>query len=488
MIVPSGPTLLGEKSQYRLSKNDLLLNYTGHIVSVVPAKLDVERLREAIARTFTWFPLFCGRLVREPEWAISVSPPQPVPLVIKPWNPTPSESMEATLVVRVPPALPIEDINPFRLLSGEEPVLGKFTILTSETATAIAMSCTHIVSDLYVAVKFMRVWSQQYVGDVIDRPPVYEGIIDPELPADPARLAFVRSKLPKLLSDTFPFDKIDFSIFAPFPVTRVDVFLSGAQVRALHSAVLRLATAAAARSGKEPNVQPSALTRQDVLSALIVAATNASYDTPVTQIHSVMDCRGVNPAFLPREAIANGIQYATTAPVTISPDPRELVLSYATHIRASLIEARDPQYVKDLLAVSGEEWYGPAQANLGHYVAPSPGQICINSSYRVNWSATHFGYPGQARWHHPDTVPTDNYVLMFPSNPVYDRASGTWRTDEGACDVSVKVRTGRQDLFAAEVLRVWKAVVGDGDGDWQALPKVVNFGHKEAGISWHAKL
>ena len=28
MIVPSGPTLLGEKSQYRLSKNDLLLNYT----------------------------------------------------------------------------------------------------------------------------------------------------------------------------------------------------------------------------------------------------------------------------------------------------------------------------------------------------------------------------------------------------------------------------------------------------------------------------
>ena len=58
------------------------------------------------------------------------------------------------------------------------------------------------------------------------------------------------------------------------------------------------------------------------------------------------------------------------------------MLSYATHIRASLIEARDPQYVKDLLAVSGEQWYGPAQANLGHYVAPSPGQICINSSYR----------------------------------------------------------------------------------------------------------
>ena len=149
-----------------------------------------------------------------------------------------------------------------------------------------------------------------------------------------------------------------------------------------------------------------------------------------------------------------------------------MVLTYAVNIRVSLLEARNPQYVKDVLAVSGEEWYQPAQANRGHYVPPTPGEVIINSNYRYacqsrssytttvslnglyrrcrhDWPSAHFGHPGKVRWQHPDAVPTDNYILMFPSNPVQTH-NGEWYTDEGACEVTLKVKKGREDLFRAD--------------------------------------
>lgn len=66
-------------------------------------------------------------------------------------------------------------------------------------------------------------------------------------------------------------------------------------------------------------------------------------------------------------------------------------------------------------------------------------------------------------WQHPDTVPTDNYVMMFPSNPVRT-PTGEWRTDEGACEATFNVKAGREGSLQAAVGRIWGALAGDAAG------------------------
>lgn len=39
---------------------------------VIPARLELAELRDALERTLAVFPLFCGRLVKEPQWAVSL--------------------------------------------------------------------------------------------------------------------------------------------------------------------------------------------------------------------------------------------------------------------------------------------------------------------------------------------------------------------------------------------------------------------------------
>ncbi len=86
---------------------------------------------------------------------------------------------------------------------------------------------------------------------------------------------------------------------------------------------------------------------------------------------------------------------------------------------------------------------------------------------RHDWASTHFGYPGKACWQHPDPVPTDNYVLFFPSNPVLmspgEKGESVWSTDQGACEATFHVKTGREGVFAAAALRIWSSLVGEGE-------------------------
>lgn len=89
VILPHKRAVLTKQPLYKLNKNDLLINFTvsaieavsyalrssrsrkGDFAFAVPAKLDVSRLADALSRTLASFPLFSGRLVREPEWAVS---------------------------------------------------------------------------------------------------------------------------------------------------------------------------------------------------------------------------------------------------------------------------------------------------------------------------------------------------------------------------------------------------------------------------------
>ncbi|KAI0793863.1 hypothetical protein C8Q74DRAFT_538839 [Fomes fomentarius] len=482
LVHPSGPSVLPKEDSelYLLNSNDLLINFTLDIAYIVPSRLDVSELRVALARTLASFPLFCGQLVQEPEWAISVSSLRPVPLTIKhelepKWDPS---SISTNQVVRPQPYPQIERINPLNLLNGVEPELFKATIVTTDKATLIGISCSHIPADLFIVLKFLRTWSQHFthpLGPITEPAPVHLSActVSTHLttPSDPAQLEYIRSKLPPLLFHTFPLDNIPASIFAPFPIRRIDVRFSAARVAALHAAVL-----AAEAEGPDGDREQGAsahwqLSRQDTLSAFIVTSLNASYDTPVAQISNVVNCRGINPAILPKDAVGNGLLYAVTDSVDVASYSRHaadktLVLAYARAIRRSLVRTRDPAFVHDFLALAGAEWLGAAKRNRGHHIEETPGHVIVNSSYRHDWASTHFGYPGKACWQHPDPVPTDNYVLFFPSNPVLmsqgEKGESVWSTDQGACEATFHVKTGREGDFAAATLRIWSSLVGEG--------------------------
>ncbi|RDX54213.1 hypothetical protein OH76DRAFT_1074370 [Lentinus brumalis] len=393
---------------------------------------------------------------------ISLAPLRPVPLTIKyelepGWNPT-----SANAVVRPRPGPLVDKINPLALLNGDAPDVFKATIAQTDNATLVGISCSHMVADLFIVLKFLRTWSQHFTNplDPVTEPrPVYLDAVATTLPApsDQSRLEYIRSKLPPLLFHTFPLDDIPASIFAPFPIRRIDLRFSSAQVSTLQRALLRYQSEV--KIGDSTNV--AKLTGQDALSAFVVAALNASYDTPANQISNVVNCRGINPAVLPHDTVGNGLAYAVTDDISLNDgDPRTTVLAYARAIRRSLEEVRQPDYVEDYLALAGAEWLRAAKANQGHCILETPGHVLVNSSYRHDWASVHFGFPGQASWQHPDTVPTDNYVMFFPSNPVRT-PHGEWRTDDGACEATFNVKAGREDHLEAAVAQIWAAIVGE---------------------------
>ncbi|KAI0741964.1 hypothetical protein C8Q80DRAFT_1274305 [Daedaleopsis nitida] len=499
LIHPSGPSLLAGEEEYLLNTNDLLINFTLDISYIIPARLEVSQLRDALARTLAVFPLFCGRLVKEPQWAISLQPLQPIPLIVKhelepSWDPSAGST---NAVTRPRPGPSIEKIKPLALLSGAEPKLLKVTITTTPHATLVGISCSHTVADLYIVLKFLRTWSQHFApSGVREPPPVYLDARTEStrlsLGLDAARREYMRARLPPLLFHTFPLDDIPVSIFAPFPIRRVDVRFTAAQVAQLHDALLRCD----AGTETPPGVAGSAtkLSRQDALSAFVVAALNAAYDTPVTQISNVVNVRripdptailltvaalltathlmatvqGRQPHRPPEDAVGNGLLYAVTDPVDVPADGNShdkegdnaTVLAYARAVRASIARTRDPAYVHDFLALAGQEWLAAAQNRLGHCILETPGHVIVNSSYRHDWASAHFGHPGTVCWQHPDTVPTDNYVMMFPSNPVRT-PTGEWRADQGACEATFNVKAGREGTLEVAVARIWGAVARD---------------------------
>lgn len=153
-----------------------------------------------------------------------------------------------------------------------------------------------IPADLFIVLKFLRTWSQHFthpLGPITEPAPVHLSArtVSAHLttPSDPAQLEYLRSKLPPLLFHTFPLDNIPASIFAPFPIRRIDVRFSAARVAALHAAVLT-AEAEGPDGDREQGASPQ-LSRQDALSAFIVTSLNASYDTPVAQISNVVNVR-----------------------------------------------------------------------------------------------------------------------------------------------------------------------------------------------------
>lgn len=74
-------------------------------------------------------------------------------------------------------------------------------------------------------------------------------------------------------------------------------------------------------------------------------------------------------------------------------------------------------------------------------------------------------------WLQPDTVPTDNYVLMYPANAA-PTEEGAWITDSGACEVAFNVKKGREAAFEAALGEIWARLVRDGDG---SAPRVISY-------------
>ncbi len=176
------------------------------------------------------------------------------------------------------------------------------------------MAHTFLVADLFIVLKFLRIWSQHFTNplDPVTEPrPVYLDAVATTLPApsDQSRLEYIRSKLPPLLFHTFPLDDIPASIFAPFPIRRIDLRFSSAQVSTLQRALLRYQSEV--KIGDSTNV--AKLTGQDALSAFVVAALNASYDTPANQISNVVNvspqpCFSLRYPVLTRRALVSRYQ------------------------------------------------------------------------------------------------------------------------------------------------------------------------------------
>lgn len=44
-----------------------------------------------------------------------------------------------------------------------------------------------------------------------------------------------------------------------------------------------------------------------------------------------------------------------------------------------------------------------------------------------------------------------------------EKGESVWSTDQGACEATFHVKTGREGVFAAAALRIWSSLVGEGE-------------------------
>ncbi|KAJ7819473.1 hypothetical protein B0H14DRAFT_2836385 [Mycena olivaceomarginata] len=427
LIVPNGPTLLDSVSELPINALDVF-GYAAANAYIVPELIDVPRFTAALAKTLVLFPLYAAR-VRCAEgggvpWVITL-PPQGIPLTI-------ASSSETSLV-------PIEAVvqKPLRFLpslSTRNIVLDPSAPLATILLThfpELGLSCIgvtrwHPIGSDYVASRFMRALSKNYLGvEPVDEPePVYKAA-RASTPAQPANI-------------------------------RLDFRLSLAQLQQLRDSIHALGG-------------PTAifLTPQDCLVALIVCATNASAESgtpPIHTITTILDVRGV--AGVPAQLSFNGFTFAPTDRISVA-NGNEDYYAYAFAVRKSLARAREPAFLSALLDLQATRATEAAARGEVMDLASPPGHMLVNSTLRLDRAMRpemYFGHAEKGR-SYVGTVPFVRHLKLARPNPAVS-ADGTWRERLDEAEVTLFFQPAERERFMQEINERAKALGIEGGVEW----------------------
>lgn len=448
LVSPSQPTIAGDITSYPLLGTDILRMHFCQVAYLVPEIINVDRYRAALADTLAHFPTFAGRLVISPsnERTIALTN-SPVPLVVDHDARGPAIGDYTTIGYHLGSYL--APINLAALENHDEPLISiKLSMFPKTNETVIGVMASHQVSDGYRLHEFLVTLSNHYQGIFPEKIP--EFIIPSPAPLSNVSLKQIFDLVSALKNDprwktnsyseVQAYEKSVASLEASVPV---DIRISAKQMAKLKSQVV------ANLKAKNP-ADDVTVSRQDVVTAFIVATLNKFLDIPINHVRSVWNYRGVTK---PNYYGGNAIGLSMTE--VIPEEDLQDISVIAREIRIALLRARSDEEFSLMLPLMHLKLTDVA--NRGQFIGSvlPPGRFVTNSDVNTNWRAAHFG--------HPDTVKffsahkENRYARVYQSNPeIVDGKVVDPRT--GSIDLHVRVDAHIRDAFVASIAETLRSL------------------------------
>ncbi|EJD45495.1 hypothetical protein AURDEDRAFT_184740 [Auricularia subglabra TFB-10046 SS5] len=452
------PTVLGSQEFYNLRPTDLFLPFSVDTAIVVLGPIDPERLKHALARALSLFPLYAGRLERVGDsWRVRLTNDGALFHVRQSQEATPPIGPDAPVVL-APFNLTLQ-INHWNLYSGKsEEALLRLTLTLGTNWSVVGFSGSHVVGDGYGVALFMRAVSRLYQNLQPEDDIAYSYPPNPE--TVPAEIEIETPWLDRYL----PLPSATKSSTNSHPKTlRIDLRLSTSQLTQIRKAILALGPA-------EPGAV--SLSLQDCLVSALTVALNrvhAEHNEPlITRATTIVNYRGVEP--VPRVAACNAlIQAVADLPSTSTPSSPSFAYDLATSIRRSLLLSRNPEHVQATVAVNGNKFAAPANATpqLSLDFSSVSGALNVNSTRPFDWTKAHFGYEGQARFFHTCSDAA-RYIKIFTPNPTL-LPDGTWKSNQGAAEVVFYLEPHLREPFMHEFVNVMRDFGVEGGPEYVAV-------------------
>ncbi|OCH93975.1 hypothetical protein OBBRIDRAFT_801484 [Obba rivulosa] len=416
------PTSLDGHAHYPISPDNLIVSFTVDTAHVVPTLLDIPRLKQALSRTLSAYPLYAGRLERpqgpQDHWKIRFSNEG---ILVKVRQSDAQQVVPVNTVVQSPWTFS-EQISVAKTLSGENEPLMKVAIIHYIVIgyTSVGFSCAHVI----------------YQGlPPLDPPPKYM-----TAPPTPVK-EFTNFDIPSMeqtyaLDDTPP--HLD-----PHreKVVRVDIRFTAQQL-------MDIQRAEATRKTKHIGCKRAVLLCPGYARRF---AREVSHDgrhrgSARGALHSDNGTQARGTVPLSSNAGCNGLIWTITERCRHPEQCKPWSLSCtARRIRLSLIGGRSPEFVADMSAYCGHKFQEAAESSRGLDFSPPPGHMTVNSTYKYDWTSAHFGYPGQTQFFHT-VLPSPRYIKIFQANPQVIE-DGSWRRDQGMAEVTFYLQTRVKSRF-----------------------------------------
>lgn len=431
LVPPSSPT--GKNRHIELAGIDLLIIARIDNVFVYPSDVDIERLKDALGRALSLWPLVAGRflLLDDDHYVIEMSD-NAIPVTLIENTDLSKWSINSNIVVEIiqNPLEPFIDYTQVEKMvrgSLDEPLFRlKLTRLVQSGEWIMGTSWAHVLGDATACLNFLNTLSRFYQQmEPLEPLPVFERRLWREDEAD-------RSLLPimKPLYDAGPPGQA-LKNFMACQLThhQLNLCFSGKQLT-------KLRTLAGGNT----------VTIQDALSAYIILTLNThcyqnNEQRLILRINTTINYRGVSDSIASPGLVANAV---ITMLSDNFDDPLSLS-SIAKTIRRSIVRSRDPKFLVSWLAAADGLMREMAHDNRLMNMGPFPNEIAVNSNLRYDWAnAVDFGYTDKCRFYTAWTGAL--YLRVFHLNPVYDGTQWMERDRDGA-EVAFRIETDMKEKF-----------------------------------------
>lgn len=406
---------------------DMVLGAVDNIF-VYPS-LDIDRLKTALSRTISRWPIVAGRIhvIDNEKYVIELSD-KSIPFTyienegLEVWPVLPVVIDNRSIIE------PFVDSVPSEVTADDPLVRFKVTRLIRSNEYVLGVSFYHMIGDADTYIHFLSDLSCIYQDlEPVMSEPIFERHVwcndDENNTIDSSIMPLLRP-----LADARKRELVLADLIQEHTTTDpMWMSFSSEELMKIHNLV------------EDMN---EGVTIQDALTAYLIVTINKHFfvsdEEYIRRSNTIMNYRGISPSLAPLGQVDNSIIFILSEDFS---DPLSLS-SVAKTIRTSINNARNEDFLQRwLLTLDSLMRVIHKEGKAWNYIF-YPNEIWMNSNMKFDWAGeVDFGMKNQCRFH---TLGIMKFRFrVFRLNPVRDD-QGTWTRDEDGVEVSFRIPQGNQ--------------------------------------------